>query len=230
MRSWVDFWNSEHSIYVNDQHKRLHAEAVARDIQRHVPHPAAVVLDHGCGEALYAERVARHCGRLILCEAAPKICVALAQRLSGVPNVQVIDPVGVEQIPAGSLDLVVVNSVLQYVSRAELEALLDAWRDRLASKGRLVIADVIPPGVNPLIDAVALLRLATRGGFLMPALGGLVRTAFSDYGRIRKSLGFSMYREADYIELLARHGLSAQRVRPNFGHNQSRMTFSARRA
>ena len=186
-----------------------------------------MVLDHGCGEALYAEAVAGRCSRLILCEAAPKICLALAQRLAGLPNVQVIDPVGIEQIAPGSLDLIIVNSVLQYLSRAELEALLDAWRVCLAPQGRLVIADVIPPGVSPLTDAVALLRFARRGGFLMPALGGLVRTAFSDYGRIRKSLGFSMYREAEYVELLGRHGLSAQRVLPNFGHNQARMTFAA---
>jgi hypothetical protein len=95
--------------------------------------------------------------------------------------------------------------------------------------GRLVIADVIPPGVNPIRDAAALLTFATRGGFLVPAFAGLVRTALSDYGKIRKSLGFSMYAERDFIDLLSSHGLTAKRVHPNFGHNQARMTFSAQR-
>ena len=229
MKSWIDFWNAEHSIYVNARHKQLHAEAVARDIVRHIPRTNAVVLDHGCREALYAEVVAQRCGCLILCEAAPKICADLAQRLAGVSNVQVIDPVGAEQIPPASLDLVVVNSVLQYLSRDTLEALLDLWRAALKPNGRLVIADVIPPGVNPLRDAAALLWFATRGGFLFPALGGLVRTALSDYGRIRKALGFSMYREPEFVALLAAHGLAAERSHPNFGHNQARMTFSARK-
>ena len=230
MKSWIDFWNAEHSIYVNDRHKQLHAEAVARDIIRHIPRADAVVLDHGCGEALYADVVARRCGRLILCEAAPKICAALAQRFAGATNVEVIDPVGAAQIPADSLDLVVVNSVLQYLSRAELEALLDLWRAALKPDGRLVIADVIPPGVSPLRDAAALLWFATRGGFVVPAFGGLVRTALSDYGRIRKQLGFSMYAEREFVDVLARHGLSGERVHPNFGHNQARMTFAATKA
>lgn len=229
MRSWIDFWNAEHSIYVNERHKRLHAEAVARDIARHIPGSDAVVLDHGCGEALYAEQVAARCGRLILCEAAPRICQALAERLAGVRNVTVVEPVGVEQMPDGSVDLVVVNSVLQYLSRDVLEGLLDTWHRKLRRDGRLVIADVIPPGVSPLRDAAALIWFAARGGFLLAALGGLVRTAMSDYGRIRKSLGFSMYKEGELVELLAAHGLAAERVRPNFGHNQARMTFSARR-
>lgn len=227
MRSWVDFWNADNPIYVNERHKELHAEAVARDIQRHIPSPTAVVLDYGCGEALYAERVAARCGRLILCEAAPRVCEALARRLQGLSKIEVIEPVGLAQIADGALDLVVVNSVLQYLKREELERLLDQWRSKLKPDGRLVIADVIPPGVSPISDASALLRFAARGGFLQAALAGLVKTALSDYGRIRKQLGFTMYTEAEMLALLASHGLEGERVHPNFGHNQARMTFSA---
>ncbi len=230
MKSWIEFWNSEHSIYVNERHKALHAEAVARDIARHIPGPDAVVLDHGCGEALYAENVASRCGRLILCEAAPNICVALAERLGSHRNVDVVEPMGVEQMPDGTLDLVVVNSVLQYLSRDMLEALLSTWRVKLKPQGRLVIADVIPPNVSPIRDATALLTFAARGGFLTAAFAGLVRTALSDYGKIRKQLGFSMYAEPEFVALLARHGLAAERVHPNFGHNQARKTFAAKRA
>jgi ubiquinone/menaquinone biosynthesis C-methylase UbiE len=228
MRSWIDFWNAEHSIYVNDRHKRLHAEGIARDIAIHVPAQQAIVLDHGCGEALYAEEVARVCGRLILCEAAPRILTDLSARLAGRTNIEVIDPAGAAAIPAESLDLVVVNSVLQYLSRDELAALLELWRRVVKPTGRLVIADVIPPRVSPMRDAGALLSFAARGGFLLPAIGGLVRTAFSDYARIRKTLGFSMYEESEVVGMLAAHGFACERVHPNFGHNQARMTFSAR--
>ena len=229
MRSWVDFWNAEHSIYVNETHKRLHAANIERDFIRHIPHPRAVVLDYGSGEALYAEAVASHCGRLFLCEAAPRICERLARRLSGRDNTHVIEPVGVEQLADHSIDLIVANSLLQYLTRFELESLLDLWRSKLQRGGALVVADVIPPHVSSLQDASALLTFATRGGFLVPALGGLVRTALSDYGRIRKQLGFATYREPEFIALLAAHGLKAQREHPNFGHNQARMTFVARR-
>ncbi len=230
MRNWIDFWNADHAIYVNAKHKALHADAITADILRHIQGPGAVVLDHGCGEALYAEVLAGQCARLILCEAASRVRDALTARLSGHPNAEVVDPAGVEALPAACLDLVVANSLLQYLSLAELEALLDTWRAKLKPAGRLIVADVIPPGVSRLTDASALLRFAARGGFLLPAVSGLVQTAMSDYGRLRQQLGFSMYREEEFVDLLARHGLIAERVHPNFGHNQARMTFSARRA
>ncbi|MGE8941262.1 methyltransferase domain-containing protein [Leptospira interrogans] len=229
MKSWIDYWNSDHPIYVNDRHKSLHAAAVGRDILRHVPSPDAVVLDHGCGEALYAETVAPGCGKLILCEAAPTVREKLAQRLASHSKVSVIGADGVAALPDGSLDLVVANSLLQYLSRDELAALLDLWRVKLKPGGRLVIADVIPPDVSPLTDATALLSFGWKGGFLVPAVAGLVKTALSDYRKIRSTLGFSTYREADFVGLLAQHGLKATRIHPNFGHNQARMTFSAQR-
>jgi SAM-dependent methyltransferase len=230
MRSWVDFWNDEHAIYVNERHKALHAKQVAADIARHIPSAAAVVLDYGCGEALYAEDIAGKCGRLVLSDAAPRVREALAGRLAGRSGIEVVDPAGVERMADGGVDLIVVNSLLQYLSRDELAGLLEVWRAKLAPGGRLVIADVIPPGVSPLRDAAALLAFGARGRFLGAALAGLVRTALSDYGRIRKELGFSMYEEPEFVGMLAAHGLACERVHLNFGHNQARMTFSCRRA
>jgi len=186
------------------------------------------VLDHGCGEALYAEGVARACGQLILCEAAPSVRGELERRVAGNRKTRVVEPAGVEALPDASLDLAVANSLVQYLKREELEALLDLWRRKLKAGGALVVADVIPPDVSPLADAAALLRFAWRGGFLLAALAGLVRTALSDYGKLRQQLGFATYSEDGFLVLLAQHGLRGERVRPNFGHNQARMTFRAK--
>ena len=230
MKSWVDYWNSDHAIYVNDRHKSLHAAAVGRDILSHVKVADAVVLDHGCAEALYAEEVATGCKRLILCEAAPLVRQKLAARVAGNTRIQVIGAEDVEGLADASLDLVVANSLVQYLKREELAGLLDLWRRKLKPAGHLVIADVIPPDVSPLTDASALLSFAWKGGFLGGALVGLVKTALSDYRKIRSELGFSTYTEADFMGLLSTHGFKGARVHPNFGHNQARMTFRAIRA
>jgi SAM-dependent methyltransferase len=227
VKSWVEFWDGEHAIYVSDRHKRLHARAVGRDIIRHILSPDAVVLDHGCGEANYAASVAAHCRQLYLCEAAPGLRQALTRRVAVIRNVVVLAPAEVEGFPAGTLDLVVANSLVQYLARDELASLLRTWRDKLKPSGALVVADVIPPDVSPLSDAAALLKFGWQGGFLFAALGGLVRTALSDYRKVRQQLGLSMYREADFMAFLAEHGFQATRVHPNFGHNQGRMTFRA---
>jgi ubiquinone/menaquinone biosynthesis C-methylase UbiE len=227
MKSWVDFWDSEHAIYVNERHKLLHAQMVGRDLIRHIPSKDAVVLDHGCGEANYAADVAAHCRQLYLCEAAPGVRQALAERVKDIANIQVLDPSAAEALPDRSLDLVVANSLVQYLTRDQLIALLGLWRRKLKPSGTLIVADVIPPDISPLTDAAALLRFAWTGGFLLAAVAGLVRTALSDYRTVRSQLGLSTYSQADFLALLFEQGFIADRVNPNFGHNQGRMTFRA---
>jgi SAM-dependent methyltransferase len=226
--NWRDFWNQDTPIYVSERHKALHYRLVANDIAALIEDPASVVLDHGCGEALSAERVAAACARLYLCDGAPLVRERLEERVSRNPRIAVLAPEGVEALPDGSLDLVVVNSLAQYLSLDELRGLLRLWRAKLKPAGRLVLADVIPPDVSPLTDAKALLSFAASGGFLKAAVIGLVRTALSDYRKLRDELGLAQYDEPEMLEILAEAGFSAERRARNLGHNQARMTFVAR--
>jgi SAM-dependent methyltransferase len=224
--SWRDFWNGEHSIYVSPRHKTLHYRQIARDLVGQIPTPDAVVLDHGCGEALSADLVAAACGKLYLCEAAPNVRERLRAMFGRIGHVAVVSPEEVEALPEATLDLVVANSLIQYLSREELVALLRSWLAKLRPGGKLVIADVIPPDVSPLTDASQLLAFAWRGGFLAAALAGLVRTAFSDYRKLRAQYGLSTYAEADIVGLIRAAGYDAVQRQPNFGHNPDRMTFA----
>lgn len=225
--TWRDYWNSDTPIYVNERHKALHYRLVAGDIATLVTRPDAVVLDHGCGEALSAEIVAAKAAKLHLCDAAPLVRERLTKRFAGQAKVAILAPEDVASIGDATVDLVVVNSLLQYLGRPELDQLLALWRTKLKPEGRLVIADVIPPDVGALTDARALLSFAWSGGFLGAALLGLVRTAFSDYRTLRKTLGLSRYTQAEMIELLRGAGFAVERRSANIGHNPARMTFVA---
>lgn len=227
--SWRDYWNTDHPIYVNQRHRRLHYEGLARDIAGYVPSPDSIVLDYGCGEAEAARHVARTCGVLNLFDTAPNVRASVARRFADEPKIRVLDEAGVEALASESVDYVVCVSVLQYLTRDELGQALDLWREKLKAGGRLVIADVIPPCINPLDDISALLGFALRGGFFIAACLGLVRTFFSDYRKLRGQLGLATYAEADFLALLAAHGFKGERAAQNFGHNPKRMTFVATR-
>jgi SAM-dependent methyltransferase len=229
MREWIAFWDSNHSIYVNDRHRDVHYRGIARDLRAYVPSTDAVVLDYGCGEALHADELSRVCGRLILCDAAPGVRAGLAERYADHPKIEVKSPEEVAALPDESIDLVSMVSVAQYLSEAELGALLQLFRRVLKPNGRLVIADIVPPDVSPVTDAAALLRFAKANGFLTAALAGLARTAVSDYRKLRTRLGLTHYTEAAMLGHLAAAGFAAQRQPGNVGHNPARMTFLARR-
>ena len=158
----------------------------------------------------------------------PGVREKLRQRFSGRANPGVLSPDEVAALPDGHFDLIVANSLLQYLDRPTLDGLLALWRRLLAPGGRLLLADIIPPDVSAVQDAAALLSFAAKDGFLPAAVVGLVRTALSPYRKLRGELGLSMYREDAFLALLREAGFAAERTRPNVGHNQNRMAFLAR--
>jgi len=227
--TWRDFFDGDHALYVSERHKLLHADLVAKGVAAQIPDKNAQVLDYGCGEALGATYVSERCGKLFLFDTAPSVRAKLVAANVVRPNVVVLDEAGVAAIPDGSLDMIVVVSVLQYVGEAELARLLTTFHDKLKDDGALVLADIIPKDVSPVDDARALLDFGLHGGFLFAALAGLVRTALSDYRTLRQQYGLSFYDEADMREILADHDFTCQRAAQNIGHNQKRMTFVARK-
>jgi len=230
MSDWRSFWDSEHSIYVNARHKDVHYRDIADQIAAFVPGPTARVLDYGCGDALHAGCVAAAAAEVVLADSAQSVRVAMAARFADNPRIKVLAPEEVEQLSDRSLDLIVANSVVQYLSSAELDHLLALFRRLLAPGGALIVADVIPPDVGAVSDVVALLRLAAHNGFLTAALIGLARTAVSPYRKLRNTLGIAQYTEAEFMRTLAAAGFSAERLPRNMEHNPARMTFRAKLA
>jgi SAM-dependent methyltransferase len=228
MGDWIAFWNSKHSIYVNARHRDVHYRTIAEHIRAYVP-PDATVLDYGCGEALSADIVAGAARRLILCDAAPTVRAGLAARFAGRPSIEVRSPEEVDALPAGSLDVVVMHSVAQYLTPGDLDERLALFRRVLRTDGLLILGDIIPPDVSAATDALALLRFAGANGFFFAAIFGLVRTvALTDYMRLRSNLGLTRYREAEIVVRLEAAGFAVQRASDNIGHNPARMTFLAR--
>lgn len=228
MTDWRSFWDGEHSIYVNARHKDVHYREIAEQIAAFVPKPDARVLDYGSGDAVHADRVARAAAEVMLCDAAPSVRAAMAKRFAGNSRIKVVAPDEVAGLPDRRLDLIVTNSVAQYLSEDELTRLLALFRRLLSNDGVLIFADVIPPDVGALSDVAALLRYAAKHGFFVAALIGLFKTTVSPYRKLRHALGISQYTQAQFLRKLADAGFSAERLARNMEHNPQRMTFRAR--
>ena len=228
MDDWIDYYDSTHTIYASRRHRDLHFEVIARDIIGYINSPDTVVLDYACGEALSAAKVAGACAMLILAEPAPGVRGRLIARFAPNTKIRVRSLDDLRNMQERSIDLVVMNSVVQYMTAEELDAALAVIKRLLKPTGRLVLGDILRPEIGMSTDVYALLRFAAKHGFLKDALKGLLSTALSDYRQLRARIGLQRYSEADITARLARVGLSATRAPFNIGHNPWRMTFVAR--
>jgi ubiquinone/menaquinone biosynthesis C-methylase UbiE len=230
MDDWIDYYDSTHTIYASKRHRDLHFELIARDIVGYITSPDAVVLDYACGEALAAAKVAAACGQLFLAEPAPGVRGRLIARFAPNIKIRVRSLEDVRKMQEKSIDLVIMNSVAQYMTPEEFDAALINIRRILKPSGRLVLGDILKPEVGMFSDVLALLRFAAKHGFLKDALKGLISTALSDYRQLRTRVGLQRYSEDEIAAKLAALGFTVSRAHSNIGHNPWRMTFVARQA
>ena len=230
MDEWIDYYDSTHTIYVSKLHRDLHFQIIARDIIGYISSPDAVVLDYACGEALSAANVADACAKLYLAEPAPGVRGRLIARFAPNTKIRVRSLEDLTRMAENSVDLVVMNSVAQYMTPDELDSAFVVIRWLLKPSGRLVVGDILRPEVGMFRDVLALLKFAYSHGFLKDALYGLASTALSDYRQLRTRIGLQRYSETEMIDKLAAAGFSASRAPRNLGHNPWRMTFVARHA
>jgi SAM-dependent methyltransferase len=226
---WISFYDFKHSvIYVNERHRDVHYRTIAEDIRGYVPRHSADALDYGCGEAASADLVAAAASHLTLVEAAPNVRAALTARYANNPKVSVLTPDEAAAKPRASFDLIVMHSVAQYLTSAELDRLLGVFRRLVKPEGLVIIGDIVPPKLAAPAAALSLLRFGAANGFFWAAVGGLIRIFLSDYFRLKKSHGLSHYTEEEMLTHLKAAGYSAKRAERNIGHNPSRMTFLAK--
>lgn len=226
MSGWIAYWGRSPRIYVNARHLRAHYTVLAPDLARLVGD--RTVLDFGCGDALATPALVAAGARVLLYDATPQVQQRLTHRYGGRDDVRVLDDAQWQALPDGAVEAVLVNSVLQYIPKQELPALLERWRRLLRPGGELFLCDIIPPDAGMAEDVLALLRMAVRHHFLVAALGGLVATFWSDYRSLRRNIGFSGYSEPEMLAGLAAAGFEAVRLPQNPGPSRHRLAFRAR--
>jgi SAM-dependent methyltransferase len=228
MNSWLDFWNRPNAVYVSKRHRVAHYARVLVGVSEFIPAGrGAIVLDWGCGDALAADKMAGLCGTLLLYEAAETTRRRLHSRFPGQSQIRVLDSLGPEAIAPKSVDLVIVNSVVQYLSRTQFIQALQLFHWVLKDNGRVLLGDIIEPRTPMISHVTTFLHFALRNHFFCAAVIGLLRNFASDYRRLRRNAGYACYTAPDMLALLRECGFGAERLRRNIAVSQHRASYLA---
>ena len=183
--AWDVFWDR-----VPDDQRLLKEDATeyVRNLAALVPLTAeARVLDFGCGWGNVARLLGRSVGELCLWDDAPRMRRLALQSCSGMANVRMLDLRSGVKLPSElCLDVILVNSVAQFMTVEEFRGWLRRWRHMLAPTGSIVVSDLVPHDYPALADLVTLLRFSASRGFLGRALFDAARV-MPLYWRTRKS-------------------------------------------
>jgi SAM-dependent methyltransferase len=230
MKSWLDFWNAPNAIYVSRRHQEAHYARVLSGIGRFLPAGgAAVVLDWGCGDALAADDLAQTCRTLLLYDRADSTRRRLLSHYAGSPKIRILDDAELDAVAPASVDLIVVNSVVQYLSPSQFTDALKLFRRLLKSDGRLLLGDIIAPDTSLVGHVTTFLRFAWQNGFLVAAIIGLARNFVSPYRQLRRNAGYACYTESGMLGILDKNGFVGERLTSNIAVSQLRSSYLARK-
>src|SRR5689334_3212779 len=129
------------------------------------------VLDFGCGFGVVAALLARDVAEVCAWDASPSMR-RWAQRNAAGGAVRVIDSPTDPRLCGGgdAYDLIIVNSVIQYMQARERRDWLRRWRMLLAPDGRILLSDLVSPRHRVWDDVTSLLRFYGRCGRLVYAV------------------------------------------------------------
>jgi SAM-dependent methyltransferase len=218
-KSWDSYWETLpcridlHRLEADDFVSRL-ATSVALN-------PTLKVLDFGSGFGLVAAALAPLVGTVWAWDSSPMMR-AWTLRNAACPNIHVLndpDPGACGRLPA--YDLIVVNSVLQYVPPVERRAWLPIWRRLLAPNGGIVLSDLVPHDQSMRRDLVDLCRFYVQRGRLTRALVGRCGDAVR-YWRARRARPLTRISRDELCSEAAAAGLRATFLDGSLTHRSHR--------
>lgn len=179
------------------------------------------VLDFGCGFGHTAAELAPLVGEIWAWDAAANMRIHASKRLVGLSNAHMVEPGALEGSTLPLFDLILVHSVIQYLSPDELGACQRLWARLLAPNGHVVLSDLLVPGRPAWPEFFELLVFAKRHAFLRNAIVGGLKE-IGRYSRMRKTRPLHQHDEATIERCARAAGLSLRILPVNLTHRSER--------
>lgn len=222
---WSRYWEESDVCHQLRLHRVQGAEYIERLEASIAIDKNARVLDFGCGFGFVAEALSENVNKVFVWDASDNMRNLARKRLAGRQNVEWLDLSHDKASPCtASVDLILINSVVQYMHIDELSSWMVRWRTMLAPGGRVIISDVIKPaGPSVFWEIYDLLAFSVRRGVLMHTLW-LKRGHLSKYWETSASHSLTQISGDALRRLAAVAGLLFEILPANLTHFPGRYT------
>lgn len=99
------------------------------------------VLDVGCGAGAWAEIFAKRHKAVIGVEQSPLMVKAAREKVACLPNVEIFEGDGRNDLPDGVFDMIFLGGLCMYLNDTDVVALLNSLKSRLAEGGSIILRE-----------------------------------------------------------------------------------------
>ncbi len=99
------------------------------------------VLDLGCGAGAWTEIFAKRYKAVVGIDRSPLMVKAARERVTGLPNVEIFEGDGRNDLPEGPFDMIFLGGLCMYLKNADVVALLHSLKHRLSKEGAIILRE-----------------------------------------------------------------------------------------
>lgn len=229
MSSWLQVWQNHNDRLGPRTTTPADAWVIAENVVGALQlDSGSRLLDWGCGPAHASSCLTEHGIDVLLYDRSRNFAAAARERFADTAKVTVLDDQQLDKLEPGSIDAILVCSVLQYLGDNEIPDLFNRYARLLQPNGALVLVDVLPRDLNGLEDLRDVVHANLVGTGLSELTSNLGALGLSAVRRLRHGLRLRRFSDDELSALLATAGLDATRCPHNFKPNRSRHTWIAR--
>lgn len=219
--TWLSYFGGIRESAVHRDQSALYVRNLIQEVGVHSDYR---VLDFGCGFGTVVTLLSPHVDEICGWDPSPAMRASTEDVTATVPNAGFCDLSSGDVDARGTgtrFDLVLVNSVAQYMPPAELTDWLPRWRRMLAPGGAIVLSDLIAPDHGSARDVLDLLTVGLRRGSLLGTLQEALGSV-GEYRRVRRAVPLVTIGPEELTARASLAGLRTTVLRRNLTHFSTR--------
>ena len=217
---WDQHWNS---TKINYDIFKIWAQCFIRSYEKYFGFSKSdIVLDFGAGRGDIPLLIKDKVQKIYLFEKSQISTDFLRKKFKNIKNIDIVDNVLEINEP---VSLIIINSVIQYMTKDEVGNMLSNLHKISNSKTKLIISDTLPSNYTKFNDAINLLKTSLKNGFFLKFASNMATSIIYSPKLSLKTSALQAYDAYEIKQLLLKHGYNSIIMERNFTYSTHRYTL-----